>query len=100
MANPILVEVDPDIIDLLPGFFDNRKKNIAEIKDGLSNNNFDSIHMAAHKMKGSCALYGFTELSEIARVVETAAKAENKEQIIAEIPKMEDYLKRVKVTNL
>jgi HPt (histidine-containing phosphotransfer) domain-containing protein len=71
------VEVDPDIADLVPQFLENRNKDLLSLEELLASKNANDIAQLAHKIKGSAAGYGFTDLSRIAAEMEIAAKDSN-----------------------
>jgi HPt (histidine-containing phosphotransfer) domain-containing protein len=93
----IIVRVDPDIADLIPGFLQNREKDIRDMESCLTTQNFEHIERLGHSMKGSGAGYGFDGISEIGRLIELAAKERNLENIRKGIEDLKDYLGRVEI---
>ncbi|MFC1752827.1 Hpt domain-containing protein [Thermoproteota archaeon] len=94
--DPIIVEIDPDIEDLVPNFINKRKHDIEAVKEAVKNKDSEFIKITAHKMKGSCGLYGFTGLSAIARDIENKVKAGLLEEIPDDLELAKDYLARLK----
>lgn len=92
-----VVVVDDDLQDLIPGYLDGRRKDIASILAALERDDLESIRTIGHKMKGSGGGYGFDRITEIGRGIETAAKASNRQVILDETGDLRDYLDRVKV---
>ncbi len=95
----IVVKVDPEIADLIPGFLNNRKKDIKEMESCLEVGNFEQIERLGHSMKGSGAGYGFEDITEIGRLIEIAGKEKDIEGIKKGIEDLRDYLDRVDIVN-
>jgi HPt (histidine-containing phosphotransfer) domain-containing protein len=95
----IIVKVDPEIADLIPGFLNNRKKDIEYIESCLEVQDFEQIERLGHSMKGSGAGYGFNGISEIGESIEIAGKEKDIEGIKEGIVNLKDYLDRVKIVN-
>jgi len=93
----ITVRLDPDIQDLIPGFLENRKKDVSAIQAALANGDFGTILVLGHTMKGDGGGYGFDAISEIGAIIETAAKQKNAEQIQQGTQRLADFLARVEV---
>jgi HPt (histidine-containing phosphotransfer) domain-containing protein len=95
----IIIKVDPDIADLIPGFLENREKDIEKMEDYLKTGNFEEIERLGHSMKGSGAGYGFGGISEIGKAIEIAGKEKDIEAIKEEMQKLRNYLDRVVVSD-
>ncbi len=93
----IIVQVDPDLEDLIPGFLENRVSEIEKLRSELEANNFESIASMGHSIKGVGGGYGFDLMSELGANIETAAKSSNADGVRENIERLEDYLKRVEV---
>lgn len=78
---PYSVYVDPDLIDYIPTFVENRKKELAKALIDLDQKNFDNLRGLGHTLKGCCASYGFTELGELGKKLEEYAKNQRSEDI-------------------
>ena len=91
----IIVKVDPEIADLIPGFLENRKKDIEQMEIHLEAENFEEIERLGHSMKGSGAGYGFDGISDIGKSIEIAGKERNIEDIKKGIEDLKSYLERV-----
>ena len=77
----IIVRVDPELADLIPGYLINREKDIATIADTLEKKDLDTIRIIGHSMKGSGGGYGFEAITDIGMLLEKAAKDGNDESI-------------------
>jgi len=93
----IVVKVDPEIADLIPGFLSNREKDVKTMKSCLKESNFEQIERLGHSMKGSGAGYGFDGISEIGEFIEIAGKEKDIEKIKEGIEDLIKYLNRVEI---
>jgi HPt (histidine-containing phosphotransfer) domain-containing protein len=93
----VIVYVDSDLEDIVPGFLENRSKDITTIMEALLNNDYEAIRIIGHGMKGSGGGYGFDKISDIGREIEIEAKSGNSEKINEQIVKLSSYLERIEV---
>lgn len=92
-----VVAIDEALQDLIPGYFENRRKDIAAILSALEQNDFESIRAIGHKMKGSGGGYGFDMITAIGSHLEAAAKNAIGRDIREQVDRLRDYLDRVKI---
>ena len=97
MSDKIVVVVDPDLADLIPGFLGNRGTDVNTIRAHIAAGNFAEIRVIGHSMKGAGGGYGFDLITDIGARIETAAQAGNSDEILAAATDLEDYLSRVEV---
>lgn len=95
----IVIRVEPEIADLIPGFLHHRQKDIENMESCLEEGNFEEIERLGHSMKGSGAGYGFDGISEIGKSIEMAGKGKDIEGIKKGIEDLKDYLDRVEIVN-
>lgn len=95
--NSISVSVDRDLEDLVPGFLENRRKDIREVRASIESEDFDIMRVIGHRMKGSGGGYGFAEISEIGAEIENAANARDAATVARNIDRLSDYLERVTI---
>ena len=95
----IEIKVDPEIADLIPGFLNNREKDIKTMESCIEEENFEQIERLGHSMKGSGAGYGFNGISEIGSFIEIAGKEKDIEKIKKGIEDLKSYLSRVEIVN-
>ena len=93
----IIVHVDPEIADLIPGFLENRRKDIKAMDDALRQGDFETIQVLGHSMKGAGGSYGFDAVTDIGKSLEDAAKNTNPEGIQRSVGELAAYLDRVEV---
>lgn len=96
-SDKIRIYVDPVLQELIPGYLENRGKDLLVYRQALEEDDFDSICVLGHSMKGSGGGYGFNELSNIGRAIENAAKNRDKESIHQSIIDLADFLKNLEV---
>ncbi len=95
----IRIYVDPDLADLIPGFLDNRWKDIAAMQEALGRGDFETVRILGHSMKGAGGGYGFDAITEIGAALEQAAKGRNPDGIRKGLSDLASYLSRVEVVN-
>ena len=93
----ILVRVDPDLADLIPGFLENRRRDMGRIWEALARNDYETIRILGHSMKGSGGGYGFDAITEIGDALERAAKNADCKEMRKQIDELTLYLHRVEV---
>jgi HPt (histidine-containing phosphotransfer) domain-containing protein len=109
-----VVRVDPELQSLIPGYLENRRKDVAAISEATRQGDYETVQRLGHSMKGSgggygfAAItdsmkgsgggYGFAAITEIGRSLEQAAKDRNAEAIQEYSSKLGTYLERVEVS--
>lgn len=93
----IVVQVDADLEDLIPGYLQNRRKDAEAILQALESQDFETIRVLGHTMKGTGGGYGFDAITEMGRVLEEAAKSQNTQAIQQEVAALLGYLEAVEV---
>lgn len=93
----IIVHIDIDLEDLIPGFLKNRQKDLEILEKVLQENDFESLRSIGHNLKGVGGGYGFLEITEIGTALEESAKAANLEVASENIKKLSYYLSHLEV---
>jgi HPt (histidine-containing phosphotransfer) domain-containing protein len=93
----IIVHVDPDIADLIPGFLENRHKDIKTIGEALAQGDFETIRFLGHSMKGAGGSYGFDAITDMGRSLEQAATAQDAGEIKKSLQELFVYLDSIEV---
>jgi len=93
----IVVKIDEDLFDLVPGYLKNRRLDISSMRESLAQGDFESIKISGHSMKGSGGGYGFDEITEIGGLIEKAAKESNGVVVGELIARLADYLANIEV---
>ena len=73
MPDRVIVEVDEDLSDLIPGFMARKREDVAAIFDAVTRHDYAAISKLAHRIKGEGGSYGFDAMTEIGRSLEHAA---------------------------
>jgi len=93
----IIVHVDPDIADLVPGFLENRHKDIKTMGEAVTQGDFEAIRVLGHSMKGAGGSYGFDAITDMGKALEQAAMAKDSDGIKKSVQELSAYLDRVEV---
>ncbi|MDQ5986747.1 MAG: hypothetical protein CSYNP_02480 [Syntrophus sp. SKADARSKE-3] len=96
-AGKIIVVVDEDLRDLVPGYMNNRRKDLMELRSALERGDFETIRSLGHKMKGSGGGYGFDGISEIGQALENGAKNTSVEDVKEQMQRLEHYVNHIEI---
>lgn len=100
MLNPhgmITVYLDPDLEEIVPGFLDNRRRDVQILTTCMENGQLDTIRLLGHRMKGDGGGYGFDAISTIGHALEQAALRRDLTTIRERTRELTDFLTRVRV---
>jgi HPt (histidine-containing phosphotransfer) domain-containing protein len=86
------VAVDEYLQELVPGFVESRRKDIAQLSSLLEAGDFVAIAKICHTIKGVARPYGFPSLETLARSLETAARAQDLVACGQVLAEMKTYL--------
>ena len=95
--NKTVVKVDADLRDLIPGFLENRRKDVEKIMTAVDCNDLDSVKSIGHSLKGVGGGYGFHAISDLGKEIETAAKNASIEDIKNYTLKLQQHLEQITV---
>lgn len=93
----ILVRIDPDIEDLIPGFIENRRADVGVLRQALASDDWETVRLRGHSMKGAGKGYGFDGVTIIGAAIEKAALAQNAADVERQLVVLDDYLDRVEL---
>lgn len=93
----ITVRIDRDLEDLIPGYLENRRKDMGSIRQALEKEDLEAIRVIGHTMKGSGGGYGFDRITDIGRTLEEAAKNGSKEKILQQADELSKYLDNIDI---
>ena len=91
-AKDDMEEIDPEIADLVPGFLKNKILDVEKISEALEAEDYETIRLLSHSMKGSGKGYGFPEITRIGGQLEQEAKNRNRVSIRSETESLRRYL--------
>lgn len=93
----IIVNIDPDLEELIPGFLENRIKDIQILEKAAGQQDFAALKSVGHSLKGVGGGYGFAKITELGAGIEASAKENDLERINQLISDLADYLQRIEV---
>jgi len=86
------VRVDSGLAELVPGFLENRRRDVEAIAAALAHADYENVRILGHNMKGSGAGYGLNRITEIGASLEQAAGRREPEEIRARAAELARYL--------
>lgn len=92
-----IVKVDIDLKNLIPGFLKNRELDIQRLENALQEDDFETIRIIGHSMKGFGSGYGFHFISEIGKVLEIAGQESDYEKAKDCIEQIKDFMDHLKI---
>jgi len=95
----IVVEADPELGDLVPGYLMSRRQDLAALRAALAGGGFEEIRKLGHNMKGTGRSYGFAPITEIGARLERAGKSADAAESGAALDALAEYLTRVEVVS-
>ncbi len=93
----ILVTIDEDMADVVPGYLDKRRAEVSLYRQALATGDFSAIRNLGHKMKGTGSGYGFEELTALGAALEKAATSQHNEEIAVKLDELTRYLGSVEL---
>jgi CheY-like chemotaxis protein len=91
------VQIEDGMEDVVPGYLEKRRADVALYRQSLEAADFDSIAKLAHKMKGTGAGYGFPRLTELGAELERAAHSSDSAAIAASVEELAGYVQSVEL---
>lgn len=93
----ITVHIDQGLEEIVPGFLENRRRDVQTLETALQQNNLAQIHLIGHRMKGDGGGYGFDAISTMGAALEQAAARADRLAIQRHTAELIDFLARVTV---
>jgi HPt (histidine-containing phosphotransfer) domain-containing protein len=93
----VLVEVDPDLTDLIPDFLDRKRADLVTMQRALESGDFTTLAALGHKIKGEGGSFGFDTITEIGAAIEMTAKNTDRESARGLIGDLSNYLEKVEI---
>jgi hypothetical protein len=95
--NGITVYIDQGLEEIVPGFLENRRRDVQTLEASLQESNLAQIQLIGHRMRGDGGGYGFDAISLIGAALEQAAAREDRDAIRRHTAELIDFLDRVTV---
>ncbi len=92
-----IVTIDKDLADIVPGYLENRKNEVALFRECIAKKDFGQLLVLGHRLAGNAASYGFAPLTEQGRLIEKDAKAQTTEKMNEYVDFIESYLSNIDV---
>jgi len=89
----ITVYIDSGLEEIVPGFLENRRRDVQKIETALGQDDLNTICVIGHRMRGD----GFDAISRIGEGMEQAAGRHDKEAIRRQLSDLVDFLARITV---
>ena len=93
------VTVPPSIANLVPGFLENRRKELAVLQAAAGAGDFPRLSYLAHNLKGVAGSYGFSYMSDIGLALEQAAAEADQVVIEQQLHLLTDHISRLQVVS-
>ncbi|WP_432734672.1 Hpt domain-containing protein [Maridesulfovibrio sp. FT414] len=97
MSERIVVQVDEDLQEIMPRYLEIRQRELLELEQAVSEQNFDQIRMLGHKLKGTGSAYGFDELSRLGMLIEDKAVEKDMSDVPMFTSKVRHYLDNLEI---
>ena len=95
--NRITLYIDPGLEEIVPGFLENRRRDVQKVETALGQDDLNTICVIGHRMRGDGGGYGFDAISTIGEGMEQAAARQDKEAIRRHLSSLVDFLARINV---
>jgi HPt (histidine-containing phosphotransfer) domain-containing protein len=99
-AEPIIVTLSRDMVDLVPLFMAQRRKDLTSLAAALTAGDYEAMRRVGHGMAGAGASYGLDHFSELGEQIVAAARASDTTALERLNRELEDYMARLIVNYL
>jgi len=96
-TDAIVVRANPKLADLIPGFLQNRRRDVTAMLDALDENDFAIVENLGHGMKGAGGSWGFDAITDIGAALERSAESADNEGSRKWVGELSRYLDRVEI---
>lgn len=97
MPAEITVEVHQELRELLPGFLDNRQRELQGLARCLACADFPAMAQTGHNMKGVGSGYGFDQITALGERLEAAARRADLAACSACVAEYRDFMRQCRV---
>ena len=70
---------DADLIEIIDIFVSDLPSKLTAMREALANNHHEELQRLAHQLKGAGGSYGYPQLTEVSKTLESAAKIQDVE---------------------
>lgn len=93
----IVVHLDPDIAAVAPRYLQSVSQRLNDLKELLATEQWEPLRRSGHQMKGEGEAFGFSPISEMGAVIQTAAEKQDADSLRLALQRLADYLERVEL---
>jgi hypothetical protein len=97
MSEKIRLHVEPAIKDLVPGFIENRRRDLERMRQALHTGDLAAIRDVGQNIRCFSRVYGFEELTALGEEIRCAADECSTLRIVHLQGQLADYLSRVEI---
>ena len=87
-----VVQTNPILAARVPMFLQNRRKDLAAMRDALTRGDFETVERLGHIMKGSGASFGFQAITDLGAAIEQDARRRDAAASLAWVAELAAYL--------
>ena len=91
------VQVEKGMEDAVSAYLDRRRQEVPAYRAALRAEDFETVRMMGHKMRGTGGGYGFPLLTEIGRLIEEAALCRDSGEVAAAVGRLSIYVETVQL---
>ncbi len=93
----IVVIVAKELEEIMPGFLQNRKKDIVELAKHIIAKDFKSMQVIGHNLSGNAGGYGLERLGEFGSNLEKASISSDSAKAKVCVDQITDYVTRLEI---
>lgn len=97
MTRKIVLRVEPGLKELVPGFLDNRRRDLERMRQALQAGDLAAIRDVGQNIRCFSRVYGFDELTALGEEIRCAADESSTLRIVSLQGQLADYLSRVEI---
>ncbi len=94
----IRLNVEPGLKELVPGFLDNRRRDLECLRNALHSGDLAAIRDVGQNIRAFSRVYGFDELTALGEEIRCAADECSTLRIVHLQGQLADYLSRVEIS--
>ncbi len=95
----IRLQLEPDVKALVPGFVENRRRDLERLRQALRAGDLAAIRDVGQNIRCFSRVYGFDELCALGEEIRCAADESSTLRIVHLQGQLADYLSRVEVSD-
>jgi len=95
----IVLRAEPAVKELLPGFLENRRRDLERLREALHAGDLGAIRDLGQNIRVFSRVYGLDELTELGEAIRSAAEECSTLRIVHLQRRLADYLARVELAD-